>query len=66
MVQRIDGKQGKFVLDAATQVGSVILKVKDLERQIAFYENVVGLVVLEKVHNMLNLVVKAVTTLFLN
>ncbi|MGF9976086.1 VOC family protein [Viridibacillus arvi] len=48
MVQRIDGTQGKFVLDAATQVGSVILKVKDLERQIAFYENVVGLVVLER------------------
>ncbi|MBK3494450.1 VOC family protein [Viridibacillus sp. YIM B01967] len=48
MVQRIDDKQGKFVLDEATQVGSVILKVKDLERQIEFYENVVGLELLEK------------------
>ncbi|MEK4485597.1 VOC family protein [Psychrobacillus sp. FSL H8-0484] len=41
-------KKGAFVIHQDTHVGHVVLKVKDLERQIAFYEDVVGLQVIQR------------------
>ncbi|WP_308636390.1 VOC family protein [Paenibacillus silvisoli] len=38
-----------FVIDAAARIGSVHLRVSELERSIAFYREVVGLQVLERV-----------------
>lgn len=38
----------KFIIDSSTYIERVVLKVKDLHRQIAFYEKVIGLSTIER------------------
>ena len=41
-------ERNQFTIHPDTHIGHVVFKVKDLERQIAFYENVVGLQVIQR------------------
>ena len=41
-------KKVPFVIHPDTYIGHVVLKVMDLKRQIAFYEDVVGLEVIQQ------------------
>ncbi|WP_397537454.1 VOC family protein [Rummeliibacillus pycnus] len=48
MIEKIEEFLPQYTIDAETSVARVVLRVVDLTRQIAFYEQVVGLTVLNK------------------